>query len=204
MRYMKCMVVIISLLFTLPVVANDTLKRFFSDVKTVQASFSQSVIDDAGEQLEAQTGMFYLSRPGKFRWDYLNSGQQIIADGKNVYMYDKDLEQVTVRPVQNALNQVPSMLLVDTGVDIESYFNVSGLPPVDGVEWVLLEPLQDEAGYEQLKIGFKGTVLHAIHLRDALGNDTRLELAEIKQNMTLDSSLFIFEVPEGADVLTDE
>lgn len=201
---MKCMVVIISLLFTLPVVANDTLKRFFSDVKTVQASFSQSVIDDAGEQLEAQTGMFYLSRPGKFRWDYLNSGQQIIADGKNVYMYDKDLEQVTVRPVQNALNQVPSMLLVDTGVDIESYFNVSGLPPVDGVEWVLLEPLQDEAGYEQLKIGFKGTVLHAIHLRDALGNDTRLELAEIKQNMTLDSSLFIFEVPEGADVLTDE
>ena len=186
-----------------PAWANDALKSFFNEVKTIQASFSQVVVDDSGEELEQQHGIFYLSRPGKFRWDYVGSGQQIIADGKNIYMYDADLEQVTIRSMQNALNQVPSMLLVNDGLEIDQHFTITNLPPENNIEWVLLEPKQDEAGYEQLKIAFSNNQLFAIHLLDALGNDTRLQLKEVKQNTKLSSSLFRFNVPDGVDVLTD-
>lgn len=202
-KFASCYFIVLGFLAISSASANEALQRFFTEVQTVQAMFSQTVLDDAGESFEQQQGVFYLSRPGKFRWDYVNTGQQIIADGKNIYMYDADLEQVTVRSVQNALDQIPSMLLVNNGVDIEKYFKVSSLPSEQDFDWVLLEPKQDEAGYNQLKIGFSNNQLFAIHLQDALGNDTRLQLSKVQQNIPLAASLFKFVAPEGADVLTD-
>ena len=171
-------------------------------MQTVQASFSQIVYDDAGAELGQQYGDFYLSRPGRFRWDY-KEGQQIIADGKKIYMYDADLEQVTIRSVQNALGQVPSMLLVNDGTNIQQHFKISELPSDSGSEWVLLEPRQEEAGYDYLKISFSDGQISAIHLQDALGNNTQLQLTNVKQNIKLSSSLFKFAIPEGVDVLEE-
>ena len=185
------------------------LENFFANVATMQANFQQKVIDETGMTLERSSGRFYLSRPGKFRWSYrstdpeLELGQQIIADGESIYMYDPDLEQVTRRSMQAALAQVPSLLLVQSGANLPEHFLVSDIGLTDGLSWVSLKPIDPDAGYQQLMLGFVGEQLNTILLLDGLGNETRLVLSEVVANLKLDSSVFDFTVPEGADLLSE-
>jgi len=172
----------------------EMLEKFFKDITTLEARFDQAVIDETGLTLEQSSGTFYLSRPGKFRWDYqsedleLDSGQQIVADGESIFMYDPDLEQVTKRGLEDALGQVPSLLLVQTGADIEKHFVINDFGLIDGLTW---------AG---LMIGFLGEEINTITLVDGLGNETRLSLTAVKGNPELSQDIFDFAVPEGADV----
>lgn len=186
------------------------LNRFFNEVDSLQANFEQQVVDESGMTLEKSSGIFYLSRPGKFRWDYhsLDSavdglGQQIVADGESIYMYDPDLEQVTKRSMQDALSQVPSLVLVQTGKRIQDYFNITDFGLTDGLSWVALKPKGEEASYQQLMIGFVGNELRRIILLDGLGNETRLSLSLVQNNIKLSSDLFDFDAPEGVDVFTE-
>ena len=182
------------------------LEKFFKEVTTLQAHFEQTVMDETGFTLEESSGTFYLSRPGKFRWDYtsidpeLEQGQQIVADGQSIFMYDPDLEQVTQRGLEDALGQVPSLLLVQTGANIEQHFDVNDFGEVEGLTWVGLKPKDENAGYQQLMIGFLGEEINTITLVDGLGNETRLSLTAVKDNPELATSVFDFTVPEGADV----
>ena len=182
------------------------LESFFKEITTLEARFDQAVIDETGLTLEESSGTFYLSRPGKFRWDYksddpdLASGQQIVADGESIFMFDPDLEQVTKRGLEDALGQVPSLLLVQTGADIDKHFVVNDFGLIDGLTWAGLKPLDENAGYQQLMIGFLGEEINTITLVDGLGNETRLSLTAVKDNPELPQSIFDFEVPEGADV----
>ena len=184
----------------------EMLEKFFKDITTLEARFDQAVIDETGLTLEQSSGTFYLSRPGKFRWDYqsedleLDSGQQIVADGESIFMYDPDLEQVTKRGLEDALGQVPSLLLVQTGADIEKHFVVNDFGLIDGLTWAGLKPLDENAGYQQLMIGFLGEEINTITLVDGLGNETRLSLTAVKGNPELSQDIFDFAVPEGADV----
>ncbi len=184
------------------------LKRFFADIQTLSAEFSQRVEDESGTTLERSSGKFYLSRPGKFRWDYQNPdfedepGQQIVADGRSLYFYDPDLEQVSQRSLGDALGQVPSLLLVQQGADIEKHFSVMDFGLTDGLSWVALKPKDVDAGYQQLMIAFEQGVINTLQLYDGLGNTTRLELSNVHSNPEIASSQFEFAVPEGADVLT--
>jgi len=184
----------------------EMLESFFKDITTLEARFDQAVIDETGLTLEESSGTFYLSRPGKFRWDYqsddpdLASGQQIVADGESIFMYDPDLDQVTKRGLEDALGQVPSLLLVQTGTDIDKHFVVNDFGLIDGLTWAGLKPLDENAGYQQLMIGFLGEQLNTITLVDGLGNETRLSLTAVKDNPKLSQDVFDFEVPVGADV----
>lgn len=196
--------------FAVPAYASEAkLKTFFSQVNTLQASFTQKVIDETGMTLETSSGVFSLSRPGKFRWDYKSTdpdipqGQQIIADGQSIFMFDPDLEQVTQRSLQDALGQVPSLLLVQTGTNIEQHFVITDFGVTDGLSWVALKPKDENAGYQQLMIGFKNSQLSAITLLDGLGNETRLSLFQVKSNISLSKGLFKFTPPEGVDVLRE-
>jgi len=185
------------------------LKRFFVEVNTLQAVFVQKVVDETGMSLESSSGTFSLSRPGKFRWDYKSTdpdipeGQQIIADGASIFMYDPDLEQVTQRGMADAIGQVPSLLLVQDGADIDAHFMTTDFGVTDGLSWVALKPKDENAGYQQLMIGFKEEVIDTITLLDGLGNETRLSLLRVQRNLTLADDLFTFDPPDGVDVLRE-
>lgn len=190
--------------------SEQLLSRFFQEVDSLQASFEQMVVDESGMTLEQSTGMFYLSRPGKFRWNYNNPysesgdlGQQIIADGEYIYMFDPELEQVTQRSMRDAMSQVPSLLLVQSGGQAQDHFDITDFGVTDGLSWVSLKPKAEEASYQQLMIGFANDELRSIVLIDGLGNETRLKLLRVENNINLSSKLFDFNAPDGVDVLVE-
>ena len=187
------------------------LEQFFVEVKTLQANFEQKVVDETGMLLEFSRGRLTLARPGKFRWDYAGTdagtnpesrGQQIVADGKSIYMYDPELEQVTRRDMRAALGQVPSLVLVQSGIDINEYFEVTDVGLTDGLSWVSLRPIDEDAGYQNLMVGFSGKQLDTIVLLDGLGNETRLSLSRVVNNPVIAADIFNFKVPAGTDVLS--
>lgn len=203
-------VLVVGVLISHSALASEAmLKTFFKQVDTMQAVFTQKVIDETGMTLETSSGVFSLSRPGKFRWNYKSNdtdipqGQQIIADGQSIFMYDPDLEQVTQRSLQDALGQVPSLLLVQSGANIDKHFMITDFGLTDGLSWVALKPKDENAGYQQLMIGFASGKLSAINLLDGLGNETRLSLLQVKTNIALNKGLFNFVPPEGVDVLRE-
>ncbi|MFT6006336.1 MAG: outer membrane lipoprotein carrier protein [Pseudoalteromonas tetraodonis] len=189
--------------------SEENLRKFFNEVSTLQADFEQQVVDETGMTLEVSKGIFSLSRPGRFRWNYASSdpdlslGQQIVADGSSIFMYDPDLEQVTQRSLQDALNQVPSMLLVQSGVNLEEHFSIVDFGLTDGLTWVALKPKDENAGYQQLLIGFAKGEMRSITLLDGLGNETRLNLSNIQNNIKLSDDVFTFVAPPDADILSE-
>ena len=182
------------------------LDQFFDQAQTLQSEFTQRVIDEQGMTLDVSQGRFYLSRPGKFRWDYFAIGsndqltQQILADGESIFVFDPDLEQVTQRSMQDALGQVPSLSLVATKSRVEQQFEVLDIGLTDGLSWVILQPLTEDSGLQQLMVGFKDEQISRIVLNDALGNETRLELENVTLNPGLDDEFFDLTVPEGTDI----
>jgi len=208
-RFVNQMALLGLLVLPLSVSASEQLlSRFFAQITTLSASFNQQVMDESGYVLEISSGTFYLSRPGLFRWDYnsddpdYEQGQQIVSDGQSLTVYTPDLDQATQSNLSDALGQVPSLLLVHTGANLHEHFNVSDLGVADGVSWVGLKPKDENASYQQLMIGFLGERLNIITFVDGIGNETRLSLSAVEENVTLDSALFEFVAPEGTDVST--
>ena len=186
------------------------LRTFLSEVMTLQAEFEQHVVDDTGMTLDFAEGKVSLSRPGKFRWDYAGEdldesirGQQLVADGESIFLYDPDLEQVTKRSMQDAVNQVPSLLLVEDDELLDEFFVISDIGLTDGLSWVAMKPASPDAAYQQLMLGFDGSRLAEIQMLDGLGYETRLTLSNNRANSDLPSELFEFEPPAGVDVLEE-
>lgn len=215
MSYMNNNKMMLSVLLTLlisiassTVVASEAmLNRFFSDVSTLQADFNQIIVDESGTTLETKKGIFSLSRPGKFRWNYISDdeeyplGQQIISNGRLITFYEPDLETANQRSMQNALEQVPTLLLVQSGENVEEHFAVTDIGLTDGLSWVALKPRDENAGYQGLMIGFAKGELNSIVLTDGLGNETRLALSNVTSNIKLKASLFEFYPADGVDVI---
>lgn len=189
--------------------ATAPLDEFLKGLVGLKARFEQVLLDEQGVERERSQGTFYLSRPGRFRWDYESPYQQsIIANGQRVYVYDKDLEQVTVKPLQKALGSTPALLL-DGEVNIEERFVVSRGTPTEGLVWIELGPrdaraVRESGGYAQIRLGFAGSSLKRMDLRDNLNQTTRIELKSAERNPSLDPSLFTFTPPPGVDVLDAE
>jgi len=187
--------------------SEKALRGFLEDVNTLSAEFTQRVMDERGSVLESSNGTFYLSRPGKFRWDYKNPdfddelGQQIVADGENLFFYDPDLEQASKRSLENAIAQVPSLLLVMSNSLLDQHFNVQDKGQADALTWVTLTPKAEDAGYQKLLIGFLKNQIDTFVLYDGLGNATRLELSSVVTNRSIESGRFLFPVPPTADLL---
>jgi len=185
------------------------LKRFLSEVNTLQADFRQRIVDENGSTLEIKSGIFSLSRPGKFRWNYANDdedyplGQQIISDGKLITIYEPDLESANQRSMQNAIEQVPTLVLVQSGASLEKNFTIQDFGLTDGLTWVSLKPRNEDAGYQGLMVGFAKQVLTSIVLTDLLGNETHLAFLNVKSNTKLDRSLFKFKPADGVDVVSE-
>lgn len=193
------------------------MESFYRDVKTLRANFSQQVLDETGTVIDSSSGVLLLSRPDRFRWDYfaeptsLASGsvdliQQIISDGELLSIYDIELEQVTQRNLTDAMSQVPSLSLVASEQELGTFFTITELDnaadPTDGsaISWVLLRPVMDNAGFDQMMLGFSAGVLKQMIVFDALGNETRLNLTAVEINVVLADALFELSAPAGVDV----
>ncbi len=184
--------------------AKTILEKYLNDITTFEASFEQSLISESNELQELSNGKFSLSRPGKFRWDYVKPYEQsIIADGKKIWIYDKDLEQVTVRDMNEILADSPALLLSNE-VEISEEFVVNKLPATSGkerLEWFLLKPKEQDKQYADIRLAFDNANLKVMELRDNFGQLTRIIFSDQKRNQKLDQSLFNFTPPEGVDVL---
>ena len=181
----------------------DRLRAFLEQVRSLRAEFQQSVFDEDARPLDDASGMVYIQRPGRFRWDYTEPyPQEIVGDGEKVWIYDSDLEQVTVRPLGDALGDTPVMLL-SSDRPVEQSFDVRAIEGPDGYQWAALTPLGDQISFTEIRLGFDGDTLRVMELTDAFGQLTRLRFVNVERNPELAPSLFLFTPPEGADIFSN-
>jgi len=180
--------------------AAQRVEAFLAQLKSLRAEFHQTVIDTRGRVLERAEGTMTLARPGRFRWDYRVPQQQIISDGATVWLYDLELEQVTVRAASEALAGTPAMLLAGKG-DLKEQFEITDGGSEEGLDWSRLTPRRTDGDFREVRLGFAGRDLRRMTFLDRLGQTTALELSQLQRNPRFDSSLFKFKVPPGVDVV---
>lgn len=184
--------------------ADDILERlraFTMDLTSFTADFEQSLYNADSDLLENDVGKLLLKRPGKFIWRYAGEGgQEFISDGKSLWMFDKELDQVTVNPLNDRVGGTPLVLLMG-GVPLEDQFTVTTLGESDGVDWVELVPKDNSTDFESLFIGLDKSGLAAMELRDNLGQATQIQFTNFKPGVALDDKQFDFVAPKGVDVI---
>lgn len=180
--------------------AADALRNFVQNVPSGRGAFTQTVTSPDGAKKKSSSGSFEFLRPNRFRFDYAKPyEQQIVGDGQKVWLYDLDLNQVTVRPFDQALGSTPAALLA--GGNLERDFTLQADGEQAGLQWVQAQPKAKEGQIRQLRVGFRGKDLAAIELVDALGQRSRLDFGKFEPNVTLAPTRFKFTPPAGADVL---
>jgi outer membrane lipoprotein carrier protein len=181
----------------------QTLKNFFQNATSMRAQFQQTVVDNLGRKVQEVTGSMQLQRPGKFRWDYDKPYVQlIVGDGKKVWLYDPDLNQVTVRPLDKVLGSSPAALLAGSK-EIDKTFDLKNVGTQEGLSWVEAIPKEKDTGFERVVLGFKGNMLQEMEMRDSFGQVTVIEFSKQELNPKLNEKSFRFAPPEGADVLSE-
>jgi chaperone LolA len=181
----------------------DALKAFIGDTRTAKASFSQTVLDQNGKLRQKSEGTLAFSRPGKFRWVYQKPYEQlIVGDGSRLWIYDADLEQVTMRKLGEALGSSPAALLAGSN-DIEKHFTLKDAGVSDGLDWLEARPRDKESTFETVRMGFAGNTLAAMELKDSFGQTTLLKFSALVKNPAVNPGDFKFTPPKGADVITD-
>jgi outer membrane lipoprotein carrier protein len=183
--------------------ATDALKVFLTQTQTVKARFAQMVLDKSGKQLQQAQGVMQFSRPGKFRWDYRKPYEQVIVgDGSKLWIYDKDLNQVTVRKLDRALGSSPAALLAGSN-DLERDYKLSNLGMDKGLDWLEALPKNRETVFERVRMGFGKSGLEAMELHDQFGQTTVITFADVERNPRIAADVFRFTPPQGADVISE-
>lgn len=195
------------LLSSLPLYAADggvaQLHAFLQDVKSLKADFTQQVLDANGKQVKQSFGTLSLKRPDRFRWDYAKPNEEtIVADGRKLWIYDAQLQQVTVKSMNANLATSPAVLLAGSN-DVDKNFTVTDLGEKDGLAWVQLTPKVKDSDFDSVKLGFRGSDISVMELKDNLGGLTRIELEHLQRNPSLSDEGFKFIPPTGADVIGD-
>jgi outer membrane lipoprotein carrier protein len=179
------------------------LKAFLSATRTLTADFKQVLINEAGDPVQTSYGAFYLQRPGKFRWDYKKPiQQQIISNAGKVWFYDPDLEQVTVKKLDESVGSTPALLLSGE-VSLEDNFTMEKQGEDEGLLWVKLLPKHEESGFKYVLIGLSGGTLGGMELSDNFGQLTRIYFSNVVTNREVKPDLFQFNAPKGADVFSE-
>ena len=179
----------------------ERIKEYFQNIQSASADFHQVVTDKQGHKTQDVTGVMQLQKPNKFRWDYNKPFvQQIIGDGEKIWLFDPELNQVTVRSFAKAAGSSPAALLAG-GKEMERSFVIKDASRKGTLEWVLAVPKIGETGFERLFLGFKGDALMEMELHDSFGNRTAIQFINVVRNPKLSADLFKFTPPRDADVL---
>src|SRR6266851_4985023 len=177
------------------------VEKYLSGLASWSADFEQTIDDGHGNVLRSAAGRLYLQRPGKFRWDYSQPSEQLVlADGKQIWFYDKDLAQANVRDMDNSLASTPASLLSGSG-SVSTQFDVTALPPSAGLQWFQLVPKHADTDFQLVRIGFDKGELRSMFLADKLNQITQLTFSNSKRNLPLAPDLFSFVPPAGVDVI---
>ncbi len=180
--------------------AVDLLRDFVRDAKSGQASFTQTVTSPDGAKTKTSSGSFEFSRPNRFRFEYRKPFEQtIVGDGRQVWLYDADLNQVTVRPMSEALGATPAAVLAGTA--LERDFELKAEPSAQGLEWVQAQPKKKDGSFQALRVGFAGRQLAALEIVDSFGQRSLLRFADLRTNAAPSAQAFEFTPPKGAEVL---
>jgi len=182
----------------------EQMNQFLKDVTTLQASFEQSMLDEEHRSANRSRGVFYLQRPGKFRWDYVEpEDQMIVADGRQIWFYDPELEQASVQSQKTALKGTPAMLLI-SGDPVDRHFEVVDIGDSQGMGWVELIPRDAESQFIRVLLAFADNELRRMEMADKFGQITRFQFYDIKHNPTFKSGFFEFIPPTGLDIFKSD
>jgi len=180
--------------------AVDTLRDFVRDVKSGRAEFTQTVSSPDGARRKVSSGSFEFQRPDRFRFAYARPYEQlIVGDGRKVWIYDADLNQVSVRALSQAIGATPAALLA--GAALERDFVLLAQPAQDGLDWVQATPRAKDGAFQSMRIGFRGKDLAEVEILDSFGQRSRLQFSRYEANPALPESAFRFVPPKGADVI---
>jgi len=184
--------------------AIEKLKTFIAATHSAQANFTQDVFDQAGKRIQRSSGIMQFQRPGKFRWSYQKPYEQlIVGDGEKFWLYDPDLNQVTVRKLDAALGSSPAALLSGNN-EIERGFNLVEDVRRDNLDWLHATPKAQDSGFEKIRMAFDAKAgLVIMELFDTFGNKTVLKFTAMQRNPGIPEQEFHFTPPKGADVLSD-
>ncbi len=199
------------------------LDAYLEGLKTLRATFLQTLADAHGHEIDRASGTLIVVRPGKFSWDVRplppaggtaqggktaplaapaadSQGQLMVCDGVNLWFYDRDLQQVTVKPVDSALSATPAMLL-SGAADVRAHFNISAAGRRMSLDWVLVEPKDPAADFSRALLGFAGGELERMILEDRLDQTATVIFSKIERNLAVAPSEVSFTPPAGADVI---
>ena len=181
--------------------ARQNLDNFFTKVASMKGNFTQRAFNKKGQVTQNSSGLLYLSRPGRFRWIYKTPDpQEIIGDGRNVWVWDKDLDQVTVKPANQAISNTPISILTRRDPP-GARFHIKPMPKKGGIDWFQLVPKKASRDFRRIDLGFdaRGS-LRNMTMYDQLGQRTEISL-NTQNNVPIAGKTFYFEPPRGADVI---
>src|SRR5471032_2756967 len=187
--------------------ALEQFKSFVASTKASKGEFTQKQVKntngEAPKTSTPSTGNFVFARPGKFIWNYTKPYDQVLqADGDQLFIFDKDLNQVTVKKLGDALGSSPAAILFGSN-DLEKNFTLTEAGTKDGVEWMKAVPKAKDSSFEQITIGLRNGLPEAMELKDSFGQVSLLSFRKIEKNPALSAASFKFVIPKGADVFNN-
>lgn len=204
-RFLSALVSVFLLSFcsNLHAEAAAQLQTLLEKLRTLRGDFTQEVTDARGRVTQRSLGVFALQRPGKFRWDYQTPyQQQLVADGRKMWIYDADLQQVTIKHIDaQALGKTPALLLSESGA-LSAHFTIRDGSREDGLRWFEIRPRSD-GEFQQIRLGFDADTPQRLEIIDSFGQTTRMRFSNIQRNITLEGKLWIFVPPAGVDVFEE-
>lgn len=184
--------------------ALERLRAFSEDLTSFSATFEQTLYDEDDFPIRENSGSAHLEKPGKFRWEYTEPYDQlIVSNGERMWMYEEDLEQVTVREFDKALGQAPIALLSGSA-PLDEEFEVEATGEREGLLWVQLEPKVKDTDFRRIYLGFDETSLKVMELRDRFDGATQVVFDDVEINTDIPADQFTFEPPEGVDIVGGE
>ena len=207
MRLIRMLLVSALALSTLPAYADDaavkSLTQLLEKSQTLQARFSQLTLDGGGTQLQETAGEMTLQRPGLFNWHTDAPNEQLmVSDGKKVSLWDPDLQQVTIKTLDQRLTQTPALLLSGDVSKISQSFDVTAKEAGNIIDFVL-KPKTKDTLFDSLRLSFRSGLINDMQLVDSVGQRTNILFTGVKANDPVPSSKFKFDVPKGADVIQE-
>jgi len=207
MRLIRMLLVSALALSTVPAYAGDkdvaSLTKLLETSQTLQAHFSQLTLDGGGTQLQETAGEMILQRPGLFYWHTDAPNEQLmVSDGKKVSLWDPDLEQVTIKNLDQRLTQTPALLLSGDVSKISQSFDISA-KEAGGVIDFTLKPKTKDTLFDSLRLSFRNGLVNDMQLIDSVGQRTNILFTGVKANEPIPASRFKFDIPKGADVIQE-
>ena len=184
-------------------VAAERLNELLSQAQTMTGGFSQMTLSSNGASLQETTGSLELKRPGMFRWHTDPPLEQLlVSDGEKIWLYDPDLEQVTIQQMDQRLSHTPALLLSGDVSQLQDSFNIEWSQS-GNVEDFSLTPTDADSMFDDLRVSFNDGVINDMQMSDPVGQRTNILFRNVELNAPLDDVRFTFEVPDGVDVISE-